>query len=56
MINETVSFESYFRFWSVSENVTQQKTLKWNPKKLGTFDISTKLLKRSSDVCNGIQR
>ena len=53
MINENVSFESRFSFTTVNEDDIQREILNLNPKKPGTFgNISTKMLKSSSEICN----
>ena len=53
MINENVSFESRFSFTAVSEDDIQREILHVNPKKPSTFgNIPTKMLKRSSEICN----
>ena len=53
MINENVSFESGFSFTVVDVDNTQQEILNLNSKKPGMFgNITTKMLKRSSEFCN----
>ena len=53
MINENVSFESGFSFTVVNVDNTQREILNLNSKKPGTFgNITTKMLKRSSEFCN----
>ena len=53
MINENVSFESRFSFTTVNEENIQREILDLNSKKPGTFgNITTKMLKRSSEFCN----
>ena len=53
MINENVSFESQFSFMTVNEENIQREIFDLNSKIPGTFgNIPTKMLKRSSDICN----
>ena len=55
MINQNVSFESKFNFQVVNENDIKQEVSNLNSKKTGTFgNISTKMLKSSSEICNKV--
>ena len=53
MINEKVRFESRFSFKEVSNLDIEREISHLNTKKVGTFgNIPTKVLKKSSNVCN----
>ena len=55
MINESISFESRFSFKEIRESDIQKEVSNLNSKKAGTFwNISTKVHKDSSDICNDI--